>query len=32
MKSYVDLCLGFLAAIGILALMWGLVSLVRWLL
>lgn len=30
MKSYVSLCVGFLASLGILALLWGLITLVRW--
>lgn len=32
MNHYTALCVGFLASLGILALLWGLITLVRWLL
>lgn len=32
MKAYVGICLGFLASIGVLAVLWGVITIVRWLL
>lgn len=32
MNHYTSLCLGFLASIGVLAVLWGVITIVRWLL